>query len=313
MLDIYYGIISGVIIMKYYLDEVINDNKNDKTLTIEIIGYNEFIVEYSDIHHIINMQHHLNDVKHCRVDLYYDGYNGIMSILDKKSLKHYHSFGFCLSDKKLILIDNEKIVENLIKQIKAEYYNKHISLSCFLQYLIVKIIENDGLYLQKYLEKLESIEDQIDLNFNEKISKSIMSIRKNLLSISSYYTQLGDMVDIFCDNESDFLNSYECHLFNMLARRIDRLERQVATLRDYSMQIREMYQNKIDMHQNKVMTLLTVATSLFFPLSIITGWYGMNFVYMPELFSKYGYIMVIIASVLIIIIEMIIFKKKKFF
>ena len=99
MLDIYYGIISGVIIMKYYLDEVINDNKNDKTLTIEIIGYDEFIVEYSDIHHIINMQHHLNDVKHCRVDLYYDGYNGIMSILDKKSLKHYHSFGFCLSDK----------------------------------------------------------------------------------------------------------------------------------------------------------------------------------------------------------------------
>ncbi|WP_455685059.1 magnesium transporter CorA family protein [Thomasclavelia sp.] len=299
--------------MKYYLDEVINDISNDKTLVIEIIGYDEFIIKYQNMHHGINMQHHLNDVKHCRVDLYYDGYNGIMSVLDKKLLKHYHSFGFCLNDNKLILIDDENIVKELIEQIKPEYYNKHISLSCFLHFLIVKIIENDGLYLQEYLEKLELIEDQIDLNFNEKISKSIMSIRKNLLSISSYYSQLGDMVDVFCDNESDFLNTYECHLFNMLARRIDRLERQISALRDYSMQVREMYQNKIDMHQNRVMTLLTVATSLFFPLSIITGWYGMNFVYMPELFNKYGYIMVIIISILVILIEMIIFKKKKFF
>lgn len=299
--------------MKYYLDEVINDISNDKTLVIEIIGYDEFIIKYQNMHHGINMQHHLNDVKHCRVDLYYDGYNGIMSVLDKRLLKHYHSFGFCLNDNKLILIDDENIVKELIEQIKPEYYNKHISLSCFLHFLIVKIIENDGLYLQEYLEKLELIEDQIDLNFNEKISKSIMSIRKNLLSISSYYSQLGDMVDVFCDNESDFLNTYECHLFNMLARRIDRLERQISALRDYSMQVREMYQNKIDMHQNRVMTLLTVATSLFFPLSIITGWYGMNFVYMPELFNKYGYIMVIIISILVILIEMIIFKKKKFF
>lgn len=299
--------------MKYYLDEVINDISNDKTLVIEIIGYDEFIIKYQNMHHGINMQHHLNDVKHCRVDLYYDGYNGIMSVLDKRLLKHYHSFGFCLNDNKLILIDDENIVKELIEQIKPEYYNKHISLSCFLHFLIVKIIENDGLYLQEYLEKLELIEDQIDLNFNEKISKSIMLIRKNLLSISSYYSQLGDMVDVFCDNESDFLNTYECHLFNMLARRIDRLERQISALRDYSMQVREMYQNKIDMHQNRVMTLLTVATSLFFPLSIITGWYGMNFVYMPELFNKYGYIMVIIISILVILIEMIIFKKKKFF
>ena len=313
MLDIYYDIINGVIIMEYYLDEIINSYKNDKTLTIEIIGYDEFMIKYQDIHHSINMQRHLNDVKHCRVDLYYDGYNGIMSVLDKESLKQYHSFGFCLNDHRLILIDDENIVKELIEQIKPEYYNKHISLSCFLHYLVVKILENDGLYLQEHLEKLEFIENQIDLNFNEKISKSIISVRKKLLSLSSYYTQLGDMIDVFCDNESDFLNTYECHLFNMLARRIDRLERQIAALRDYSMQVREMYQNKIDMHQNRVMTLLTVATSLFFPLSIITGWYGMNFVYMPELFSKYGYILVIVVSILIILIEMIIFKKKKFF
>ena len=75
----------------------------------------------------------------------------------------------------------------------------------------------------------------------------------------------------------------------------------------------KMYQNKIDTHQNKIMTVLTVATTIFFPLSIITGWYGMNFKNMPELNNPYGYIIVIGASILVVIIEMLILKKKKFF
>ena len=66
------------------------------------------------------------------------------------------------------------------------------------------------------------------------------------------------------------------------------MDNQLNALKDYSLQIKEMYQNKIDTHQNKIMTVLTVATTIFFPLSIITGWYGMNFTTMPELTWKYG-------------------------
>mgnify|MGYP000308561234 FL=1 len=47
------------------------------------------------------------------------------------------------------------------------------------------------------------------------------------------------MIDILSDNESDFLNDYECHLFSMQARRIDRLDNQLNALKDYSLQIRK--------------------------------------------------------------------------
>lgn len=50
---------------------------------------------------------------------------------------------------------------------------------------------------------------------------------------------------------------------------------------------------------------------IFLPLTLIAGWYGMNFRYMPEYAWKYAYPVVIVVSILIIIIEIIYFKKKK--
>lgn len=59
------------------------------------------------------------------------------------------------------------------------------------------------------------------------------------------------------------------------------------------------------------MTLLTVVTTIFMPLTLIAGWYGMNFKYMPEFEWRLGYPVVILVSILIVIFCLILFKKKK--
>ena len=87
----------------------------------------------------------------------------------------------------------------------------------------------------------------------------------------------------------------------------------VQLLKENALQLRELYQAHQDAQQNRVMCILTVVTTLLLPLTLLTGWYGMNFVYMPELQWKYGYLVVIIAAVFIVVLEIIYFKKKKFF
>ena len=61
------------------------------------------------------------------------------------------------------------------------------------------------------------------------------------------------------------------------------------------------------------MKLLTIVTTIFLPLSLIVGWYGMNFQGMPELSWAYGYPAVIAVSVLIAVCLVIYFKKKRWF
>lgn len=72
-----------------------------------------------------------------------------------------------------------------------------------------------------------------------------------------------------------------------------------------------MYQTQVDIQQNRVITFLTVVTTIFLPLTLITGWYGMNFSNMPELGWKYGYLIIIVLAIEVLIAEICYLKKKK--
>ena len=113
------------------------------------------------------------------------------------------------------------------------------------------------------------------------------------------------------ENENGFFseeNLRYIHLFmNLMARRHD----SAVSLREHTMQVRDLYNSQLDVRQNRTMTLLTVITTIFMPLTLIAGWYGMNFVFMPELTWKWGYPVVIAVSVAIVIFCLILFRKKK--
>jgi magnesium transporter len=94
---------------------------------------------------------------------------------------------------------------------------------------------------------------------------------------------------------------------NLLVRRHD----SAASLRDYTMQVRDLYHAQLEVRQNRIMTLLTVVTTIFMPLTLIVGWYGMNFRYMPELEWRFGYPVVIVVSIAVAVACLLFFKKKK--
>lgn len=49
------------------------------------------------------------------------------------------------------------------------------------------------------------------------------------------------------------------------------------------MQIREMYQLQIQLKQAAAMRIPAVVSVIFLPLTLLVGWYDMNFEFMPEL------------------------------
>ena len=98
----------------------------------------------------------------------------------------------------------------------------------------------------------------------------------------------------------------------MLEKRLGRLRNEAQLLREYCLQVRELFQAEIDIRQNRIMKILTIVTTIFLPLSLLAGWYGMNFTGMPELTWKYGYPTVIAVSILVVTVCLWIMKKKKF-
>jgi magnesium transporter len=113
------------------------------------------------------------------------------------------------------------------------------------------------------------------------------------------------------ENENNFFKQENLRYFRLFLNRVARLHDNSASLRDYTMQLRDQYKAHLDIKQNRIMTILTVVTTIFMPLTLIVGWYGMNFRYMPELEWRLGYPAVIALSAAIVVFCLILFKRKK--
>ena len=74
--------------------------------------------------------------------------------------------------------------------------------------------------------------------------------------------------------------------------------------------IQTILASQINIEQNKVIKLFTVATMAMMPPTLIGTIYGMNFESMPELKWDIGYPLVLIVMVVSTILPVIIFKKK---
>ena len=113
------------------------------------------------------------------------------------------------------------------------------------------------------------------------------------------------------ENENGFFREENLRYIHLFMNYMTRRHSSAASLLDYAMQVRDLYDAQLGVRQNRIMTLLTVITTIFMPLTLIVGWYGMNFRYMPELEWRFGYPAVIALSVAIVAYCLILFKKKK--
>lgn len=75
--------------------------------------------------------------------------------------------------------------------------------------------------------------------------------------------------------------------------------------------LKENISSKIDLEQNHIFKMLTVATVCISLPTLIAGVYGMNFEDMPELQSNYGYPIVLLVMLFAAILPFIYFKRKK--
>ncbi len=174
--------------------------------------------------------------------------------------------------------------------------------------------------LKNDMDNLEDIECEIAdaelaamVSFPNDYIHKIIAYRKELLRLKRYYEQLDAIMDNLVLNENKLLTEDGIRHFSILANRTTRYLASVLNLRDYVTQMREAYQAQIDIEQNNLMRLFTVITAVFQPLTLMAGWYGMNFVNMPELGWKYAYPVFIGVSVLTCTGLLFYFKKKKWF
>ena len=241
-----------------------------------------------------------------------DSLTGSLSVPDRENISGpRRCFSFALDEKGIVLVDDSGYAERLVQHICRSKKWRLPGLERFLYDMLEMTISQDLALLEKSEQALNRIEEAILRGEVETYPQEMNDIRGDLLDLRVHYAQLIDLGQELEENENGFFQEENLRYFHMFTERVMRLQDLVNGQREYVMQLRDLMQSQLDVRQNRIMTVLTVITSIFLPLTLIAGWYGMNFRYMPELDWPFSYPVVIAVSVLIVVICLVWFRRKK--
>ena len=91
---------------------------------------------------------------------------------------------------------------------------------------------------------------------------------------------------------------------------LEEFQNELSILKENIDSLIQLYLAIISNKTNEIMKTLTIITTIMLPLSLITGIYGMNFKYMPELYHPLGYPIVLLMMFFIAVGLLFYFKKR---
>ncbi|MBN2042250.1 MAG: magnesium/cobalt transporter CorA [Candidatus Aenigmarchaeota archaeon] len=182
----------------------------------------------------------------------------------------------------------------------------------YLSYsLIDAVVDNYFYILEKFGERVESIEDGLIDNPKPETLQKIHSLKREMIFLRKSVWPLREAVSSLERSESPLIDKrtrmYLRDVYDHTIQVIDTVE----TFRDMVSGMLDLYLSSISNKMNQVMKVLTIIATIFIPLTFIAGIYGMNFDVMPELKWPFGYFMVWGVMIIIALVMLLYFKRKE--
>ena len=243
----------------------------------------------------------------------YDSLTGTFCIPNRKDFDAEDvKFSFALDEKGIIFIDDTGAAEAIVETIRNTRRWRTPSLERFLYDFLEQIVKDDLALMTRLELEMDTMEQAVLEDHEDALPIGRLNeIRMEIRDLQNHYEQLLDLAEELEENENGFFQQENLRYFRQFLSRVERLRDMATALRDYTIQIHDLYATQVDVRQNRIMTNLTVITSIFLPLTLIAGWYGMNFRYMPELNWPWSYPIVFVVCIVIVVACLIFFKKKK--
>ncbi len=150
--------------------------------------------------------------------------------------------------------------------------------------------------MDKYFPCVFTIEDELaELETRgsresvEELMKQVFELRGRLLKLRRTIVPMRDLLYRVVNSQHVQSSSEHKVYFGDIYDHLLKLTDMIEADREMTADLRDSYISLNSNRMNSIMKTLTVITTVFMPLTLIAGIYGMNFTNMPELGWKYGY------------------------
>jgi magnesium transporter len=201
------------------------------------------------------------------------------------------------------------IIRNRLRQAKGRV--RKLGADYLFYALMDAVVDWYFHVIEKIGDKVEAIEEEIINQPKRESLIQLYSMKREIIYLRKQVWPLRDMISNLLRSDSELITPNTQLFFRDLQDHSTRIIDTVETYRDVLGGMMDIYLSTNSNKMNEVMKVLTIMSSVFIPVTFIAGVYGMNFDYMPELKSPYGYAAVWLVMLSVMGGLVLYFKRKK--
>ncbi|MDD5397849.1 MAG: magnesium/cobalt transporter CorA [Dehalococcoidia bacterium] len=177
--------------------------------------------------------------------------------------------------------------------------------------IIDTIVDNYFNTIESFGDLIEDKQDELMANPTRQTLNSIQGIKKSMMQLRQYVWPVREILSELGKKDSPLIMEKTVAYFRDVYDRIFEAMDLIENTREMVGSLIDIYLSSMSNRTNEVMKVLTVVATIFIPLTFIVGLYGMNFRYMPELNSEWGYPGVLLLMLLVAGGMLLYFHRKK--
>ncbi|GGH54053.1 magnesium/cobalt transporter CorA [Paenibacillus silvae] len=209
----------------------------------------------------------------------------------------------------IISVTKQKVSE--LRMLKPILWEQEISSPDRFLYLLVDLIVDNYFTVGDRIEaRIEKLEEDILMHTKKSHLNEIIGLRSEILWLKKVLGPQKEVINTLNKKDLRLIDDQLQKYFSDIYENAVKISETFETYRDLMGNLREAYQSSIANRANEIMRVFTAITTVFMPLTVITGIYGMNFDNMPELHWRYGYYAVIGLMITLGLTMFFIFRKK---
>lgn len=235
---------------------------------------------------------------------------------DKSRMIESEQVSLFLGSNVLISFEEKdnNIFDPIIKRLEAGKGKGRLRQEDYLCYLLVdQIVDNYYLLLDDTEEQMEDLEKLLIDNPTNELSHSFLRLKKNLMILRKTINPLKDEIRFLSREESGVISEYTRQYMGDINDHLSFIIQSVDSFREMISSMMDLLMANNANRMNSIMKTLTLVSTIFIPMTLVSSIYGMNFEYMPELHWKYGYPIFLAGLTTMGIIMYIYMKRKKWF
>lgn len=208
--------------------------------------------------------------------------------------------------------DPDDIFDPIRKRLRMEGSRVRKQNADYLTYLLLDAVVDRYFVILDHLgDQIAQTEEILMHDPDKETLKTIYNLKSQLNRLSRAVWPMREIVGnmqrmethLVSKKHNAFLRDFHDHILSVIDA-IDNHRDSLASMID-------LYLSTTSNKMNEIMKVLTVISTIFIPLTFITGFYGMNFEFMPELHTRWSYPIIIGLMIIMIAGQLYYFKRRK--